>query len=351
VTVPCFSSHRRQLVAIVASLTTLSIIAGNVTVRAADPNWDDPSTCSEWIGQHGDASLTPDQHHRCIVAIGSAWLDAEDHTRPAAQVPFDPQVARYQHGMPPSHRPGNDAALRTSVAGPNSGITKIVDRQWVVDGDEAFVSYDALTSKSPSMPAVFGAERLTIRSGLLWEIMTTPAQNGAAGAGTPGPPFGADVGPPPPSYTGAGPNYDNPAFCSNWIGEHGDGALTVAQHRRCMIAIASTYIRAEDNEIPGSQILFDPRVSRYSEGGRPDHQPQNANAIRIQEGTVTAVIRKIDNRHWTVDGDEAWIAYDGYLQASLTKPGFWVAERITIRAGLIWEIMITPVQVAPVPVG
>ncbi|MCU1461096.1 MAG: hypothetical protein JWO37_1171 [Acidimicrobiales bacterium] len=348
---PRSSPRGLRIIAIVALLTGLSSIAGNVVARAAGPNWDDPSTCSARIGQHGDASLTPDQHRRCMIAIGSAWLDAEDHTRPAAQVPLDPQVARYQHGTSPTHRPGNDAVLRRSVAGPNGGITKILDRQWVVDGNEVFVSFDAFTVKSPSKPAVFGAERLTIRNGVLWEIMTTPVQNGAAGAGTPGPPFGADVGPPPPSYTGAGPNYDNATFCSNAIGEHGDAALTAAQHRRCMIAIASTYIRAEDNEIPGSQILFDPRVSRYSEGGRPDHQPQNANAIRIQEGTVTAVIRKIDNRHWTVDGDVAWIAYDGYLVASLTKPGFWVAERITIRNGLIWEIMITPVQVAPVPVG
>jgi hypothetical protein len=152
---------------------------------------------------------------------------------------------------------------------------------------------------------------------------------------------------PPPTT----PNYDDATFCTTWIGEHGDASLTADQHRRCMIAIATSYIDAEENSAPAYQILFDPRVSRYSEGASPIHRLGNDDAIRIQEGTETRVIAKITNRRWTVDGDVAWIAYDGYLVSSLTHPGFWVAERITIHNGLVWEIMITPVRAASVPAG
>ena len=61
------------------------------------------------------------------------------------------------------------------------------------------------------------------------------------------------------------------------------------------------------------------------------------------------MIRAIDNRQWTVDGNTVWIVYDGYLVASATEPGFYVAEQFTIRDGLIWELMIAPVVIAAVP--
>ena len=67
------------------------------------------------------------------------------------------------------------------------------------------------------------------------------------------------------------------------------------------------------------------------------------NRDRIRNGS-TAVIAKIANRQWTVDGNQAFIVYDGYLTTNPDTPGFYVAERFTIEKGLITEILICAVQ-------
>jgi hypothetical protein len=55
------------------------------------------------------------------------------------------------------------------------------------------------------------------------------------------------------------------------------------------------------------------------------------------------VISAIRNRRWTVEGDTAWILYDGYLKKDPDKIGFYVAERITLENGLIHEILVADI--------
>src|SRR5579883_646912 len=134
---------------------------------------------------------------------------------------------------------------------------------------------------------------------------------------------------------------DDPVYCSNWLAEHGDGSLPAADHRHCIIAIASTYIDAEENSIPPEKQLFADDVSRHRIGTPTAHAPGNAAKIIADHGHD--VIGKIANRQWAVDGNQAWILYDGYLKADPAKPEFFVSERLTIEKGLIREILVTAV--------
>jgi hypothetical protein len=322
------------------------IIAASATVAAA-PNarpadYTDPAFCSSWIAAYGDGSLTAEQHRSCVLAIASTYVDGEANVIPPADILLDPEVSRYALGTRPDHRAGGAEALRATYP---TDVTAIDDRQWTIDGTEAFVAYHAHTAGAE----FFQAARVTVRNGLIWEILVPARAAPSSGGGIPSSPVVAVVGP-GPSGDHSEPDYDDPIFCSAWIGEHGDDSLPADAHRRCMIAIATTYVDAEDNSGPQSRALYDPRVSRYSMGGRPKHDPGNSDSIRTTNGVTSTVIREAANRQWTVEGNDAWIVYDGYLQTSIVHPGFYVAERIRIQRGLIWEIMIAPVKIDPLPV-
>jgi len=139
-------------------------------------------------------------------------------------------------------------------------------------------------------------------------------------------------------------DYADPKQCSRWLADHegGDDA-PVDVHRECMIAVASTYIEAEQNAIPPDDILYAPTVSVGLLGTELRTMTAEENRDRIWNGS-TAVIAKIANRRWMVDGEHAFIIYDGYLTTNPDAPGFYVAERFTIRKGLITEILICAVQ-------
>ena len=135
--------------------------------------------------------------------------------------------------------------------------------------------------------------------------------------------------------------YDDPHFCSTQLAGLGAALLSPADHRRCVIAIASTYIDAEENSIAPEQQLFADDISRHLIGKDPDFRAGNAQKIVAESSH--SVIGAIKNRRWTVDGDQAWILYDGYLKSDPSKPGFYVAERLTIEKGLIKEILVAAV--------
>lgn len=137
--------------------------------------------------------------------------------------------------------------------------------------------------------------------------------------------------------------YDNAAFCSKWLQESG-GLAQGSEHRRsCVIAVASTYINAEENSLSPDNQLFTDDVSRHRIGAPPNFMP--GNRAKLMEENSHQVIAAIKNRRWTVDGDEAWILYDGYLRKNPDKIGFYVAERITLEKGLIREILVADVTV------
>src|SRR5438094_4566922 len=135
-------------------------------------------------------------------------------------------------------------------------------------------------------------------------------------------------------------NYDDALEFSHWLATHeGSGRVGGDTWRRCMIAVASTYIEAEQNAIPPDEILYADTLRIGMLGTELRTVTAEENRDRIRNGS-TAVIAKIANRQWTVDGNQAFIVYDGYLTTNPDTPGFYVAERFTIENGLITEILI-----------
>ncbi len=139
---------------------------------------------------------------------------------------------------------------------------------------------------------------------------------------------------------GAEANYNDAKYCSRHFAMHGDVSLPADAQRKCVIAIASTYVNGEENTAPMEDMLLADDISRHRLGTPADHQAGAAD--RIKSGGPS-VILAIKNRHWTADGNQAWIAYDGYLKGKPDAPSFYVAERFTIESGLIKEILLAPV--------
>jgi hypothetical protein len=141
-------------------------------------------------------------------------------------------------------------------------------------------------------------------------------------------------------------SFDDPTFCSNWLARHGDNALPTELNERCVLAIATTYIDGEQNSIPPDDILFAPDVSRHQLGTLPNFQAGNRKALLDgYKAGSTATIHRITDRHWVVEGEDAWINYTGFLKCNTTVPGFYVGERISVEHGLIHEILIAGVVV------
>jgi hypothetical protein len=131
--------------------------------------------------------------------------------------------------------------------------------------------------------------------------------------------------------------YDDAPFCSKALATEDGKALSAADHRRCVIAIASTYLDFEQNTLPPDQLLVADDVAKRNHGKPAEHKPGTGDWIRGR--TVQHVIGAIRNRVWTVDHNVAWVAYDGYLKDDMSKPGFYIVERFIIENGLIREIM------------
>ena len=135
-------------------------------------------------------------------------------------------------------------------------------------------------------------------------------------------------------------NYQTARACST---EMKKGAqLAPEAHRACVLAIATTYVDAEDNSLAPEKQLVADDVSRHRLGTPPEHKA--GNGAKLIADMSHAVIAAIKNRRWVVEGNNAWVEYDGYLTSDPEKPGFYVAERITIENGLIKEILVAGVS-------
>ena len=137
-------------------------------------------------------------------------------------------------------------------------------------------------------------------------------------------------------------NYDEAVRCSHVLAGPDAASLTGAARRNCIVAVAATYIDGEENSIPPEKELLAEDVARHLIG-TPRVNASDGRKKIIAAQPYSYVIGAIRNRHWTVDGDDAWILYDGYLKADMSKPGFDVAERITIEKGLVREILVVAV--------
>jgi len=144
---------------------------------------------------------------------------------------------------------------------------------------------------------------------------------------------------PHPAYQ----RYDDPVFCSEWLRTHGNGPTSSDRRKHCVIAVATTYIDAEENSLPPEKQLFADDVSRHHIGTPPSFASGNRAKLIAEDSHK--VISAIRNRRWTVEGNTAWILYDGYLKTAPDKIGFYVAERITLEKGLIHEILVADITI------
>lgn len=136
---------------------------------------------------------------------------------------------------------------------------------------------------------------------------------------------------------------DKAAACSRQLAA--GTRLAPDQHRTCLIQIASTYIEFEQNRLAPEQMLLADDISRHPLGSPPDYQPGAHQKVR--GATAQKVITAIRNRQWVVDGNYAWITYDGFRGGD--QPSFWVSERFLIDKGVIKEILIPAPKTAEAP--
>ena len=92
-------------------------------------------------------------------------------------------------------------------------------------------------------------------------------------------------------------------------------------------------------------MLLADDISRHPLGSPPDYQPGAHQKVR--GATAQKVITAIRNRQWVVDGNYAWITYDGFRGGD--QPSFWVSERFLIDKGVIKEILIPAPKTAEAP--
>lgn len=135
---------------------------------------------------------------------------------------------------------------------------------------------------------------------------------------------------------------ETPVACSIWLSSHAD-AIGGAHYRDCVVKVATTYIDAEENSLPFADVPLADDVSRHHIGTEPAFAA--GNRAKLMAMNTHDVIAAIKNRRWTIEGDTAWVLYDGYLKKDPDKIGFYVAERITLQKGLIHEILVADITV------
>ncbi len=146
---------------------------------------------------------------------------------------------------------------------------------------------------------------------------------------------------------GGGPSsrFDDPHFCSQALARDDAYELSRRQHRRCVIAVVSTYLIAGLQDKDADAPLLTDDVTRRLVG-RP---PSATSAEDIREGIRNGQedsVGAVTNIQWTVEGNEAWVIWDGIFTGQ-SEPGFFVSERFRLRDGLISEIVIGGIQFAP----
>ena len=143
------------------------VLATETSGDQKDSRYDDPKACSKLLAA-GSPSLSADAHKQCMIAIVSAYLAAEQGTLSPDQVPFADDVARHKLGRPAIFAPGNRA--RVVAALDQSIIGAIKNREWAIEGDQAWVNYDGYLEIDPAPVKFPFTERITIEKGLIKEI-------------------------------------------------------------------------------------------------------------------------------------------------------------------------------------
>jgi hypothetical protein len=131
--------------------------------------------------------------------------------------------------------------------------------------------------------------------------------------------------------------YDDPKFCSKSLAA-GNASLSADAHKQCVIAIVSTYLAAEQGKLPPAQVPCADDVARHKLATPAVFAP--GNRARVVAALDQSIIGEIKDPEWAVEGDTAWVNYDGYLEIDPAPVKFPFTERVTIEKGLIKEIFL-----------
>ncbi|HLG89412.1 MAG TPA: hypothetical protein VKZ79_19710 [Alphaproteobacteria bacterium] len=150
-----------------AAAVVAAFAFGAVSAPAADPRYEDPAYCSQALGM--STPLADGLHRRCMIAIAGAYLDAETNPALAAKLPIAEDATRHLLGRADSHGALGKAGILAALD--QSTVASIKNRQWSVEGDVAYVVYDAALRTDPKpTPYSFG-ERITIDKGMIKDVI------------------------------------------------------------------------------------------------------------------------------------------------------------------------------------
>src|SRR3954452_12971671 len=116
-----------------------------------------------------DSSSATTAHRHCVLATAAKLLDAIAHDIAPSAVPLDPEVAVYTLGQQPHHAAGGAADERRALQ--QSKVRRVAHAEWTIDGDVAFVAYQQFDKVGARQPSSYVASRITVRHGLIWEVM------------------------------------------------------------------------------------------------------------------------------------------------------------------------------------
>ena len=145
----------------------------------------------------------------------------------------------------------------------------------------------------------------------------------------------------------AGGPGDDPVFCSNLLAYQqagGRSPLNGKLNRQCIMTVVNTYLIAGLQNKDADAVLLTDDAYRKTYGRTTQTSAEGIrNGIRNGQEDAVGQVTKVQ---WTIEGNQAMTYWEGIFTGD-TKPGFFVAERFTIREGKIYEILIGGVQFAP----
>lgn len=132
--------------------------------------------------------------------------------------------------------------------------------------------------------------------------------------------------------------------CSRQLAEESEAALAGEARRACIIAVARTYLHwaAGDlaaEELPLSDDFLRRRLGTSREDASTDRQA-------FLNDPRPELIASVTEREWFVEGDVVWAIFTVVLKAQ-PESVHWVAERFTVKAGKIRDILAVPTVVKP----
>ena len=136
----------------------------------------------------------------------------------------------------------------------------------------------------------------------------------------------------------ADPAPTDAAGCSTLIAEKGHAALDPAANRKCVIAIAETYLDAMERKLPAEKMLVADDVNVHLLGTQGKRRAGNKAALATE--AAHAIVAERKDRIWAVEGNQAYLIYRASLMTNPKPVQYDMAELITLEKGLVSDVII-----------